>query len=363
MATILIVDDSASSRLSLAALLDHKGHRVIEANEGAQALDFARGNVPDLVITDGLMPVMDGYEMIRRLRSEPALDRTPVIYYTAAYPDAAARSLAEAHGVSHFLVKPATPEALLEAVNSALSSDARGVPVESSGLVDRHLRLITDKLHQKFDEMEALSAELDRRVAERTAELAAHNATLVEEVRARRRAENRLQALVDRDSLTGLYNRRYFEQAVSREIARARRERVSFGLLFADADHFKDLNDTHGHAAGDAVLVSLSRYLLSCVRAEDTVCRYGGEEFVVLLVRASLDGMIVAAERMRNGAISLRVQGHGPVICAPTLSIGTAIWPEHGGDGEALIRAADAALYRAKRGGRNRVEVAGPTSV
>jgi diguanylate cyclase (GGDEF)-like protein len=358
MANILIVDDSANSRLSLAALLDGKGHRVIEADQGAQALDFARANAPDLVITDGLMPVMDGYEMVRRLRSEPPLARTPVIYYTAAYPDAAARSLAEAHGVSHFLVKPATPEALIEAVNSALSSAAKPVPVDGAELVDRHLRFMTDKLHQKFAELETLSGKLDKRVTERTAELAAQNAKLVEEVRTRRRTESRLQAMVDRDSLTGLYNRRYFEQAVSREIARAKRGRASFGVLFADADHFKELNDAHGHAAGDAVLVTLGRHLQSCVRAEDIVCRYGGEEFVVLLVRANRDGIVVAAERMRNGVISLRVQGFGQTLSPPTLSIGTAVWPEHGHDGEALMRAADAALYRAKRAGRNRVEVA-----
>jgi diguanylate cyclase (GGDEF)-like protein len=274
MATILIVDDRADNRLSLAALLSRNGHRVIEAGHGAEALKAAREGAPDLVITDGLLPVMEGFETL----------------------------------------------------------------------------------------LGALNTEIDRRVTERTAALAAENAKLVEEVRTRRRAESRLQAMVDRDSLTGLYNRRYFEQAVSREIARARRERASFGVLFADADNFKALNDAHGHAAGDAVLVTLGRHLQSCVRAEDTVCRYGGEEFILLLVRAGLEGIVVAAERMRSGALTLNVPGHGQPVSAPTLSIGAAAWPEHGKDGDALIRAADAALYRAKRAGRNRVEVAGPGS-
>ena len=96
------------------------------------------------------------------------------------------------------------------------------------------------------------------------------------------------------------------------------------------------------------------------MRAEDTVCRYGGEDLVILLVRASLDGIVVAAERMRSWVVMLSVPGFRQPVSAPTLSIGTAIWPEHGRDGEALIRAADAALYRAKRAGRNRVEMAGP---
>jgi diguanylate cyclase (GGDEF)-like protein len=354
MATILIVDDRADNRQSLAALVSGKGHRVIEADDGAQALALARARSPDLVITDGLMPVMDGFEMLRRLRSDPHLAHTRVIFYTAAYPDAEARRLAHAHGVSHFLVKPTTPEMLIEALNSALSSPGHPGAVESTQLVNQHLRLMTDKLHQNFVELEALNAELDKRVVERTADIAATNARLVEEVRMRREAESRLQGLVDRDSLTGLYTRRYFEEAVSREIARARRDQASFGVLFADADHFKELNDAHGHAAGDAVLVTLGRHLQSCVRAEDTVCRYGGEEFVILLVRVSLDGIVLAAERMRSGVIMLSVPGFRQPV------IGTAVWPEHGRDGDALIRAADAALYRAKRAGRNRVEVAGP---
>ena len=233
--------------------------------------------------------------------------------------------------------------------------------VDDSELVDQHL-LLAGKLHQKTLELETLRAEFDKRVAERTAELAAENAKLVEEVRARRRAESRLQAMVDRDSLTGLYNRRYFEQAVAREIARARRERASFGIVFADADNFKEVNDAHGHAAGDAVLVTLGRHLQSCVRMEDIVSRYGGEEFIVLLVRAGLEGIVVAAERMRSGVTALHVPASGQPVSAPTLSIGAAAWPDHGRDAEALIRAADAALDRAKRAGRNRVEVAGPES-
>ena len=243
-------------------------------------------------------------------------------------------------------------------MDSALSEAAPPEGGEGAELAARHLRLLTDKVHRKAAELESSGSELDRRIAERTAELAAENTKLVKEVRARRRAEFRLQALVDRDSLTGLYNRRFFEQSVAREIARARRERAGFGVVFADADHFKELNDVHGHAAGDAVLVTLGRHLQSCVRAEDIVCRYGGEEFVVLLVRAGMDGIAGVAERIRAGANALRIPGFDAALLSPTLSIGTAVWPEHGHDGGALMRAADAALYRAKRAGRNRVEMA-----
>ena len=163
-----------------------------------------------------------------------------------------------------------------------------------------------------------------------------------------------------RDELTGLFNRRFLEEALDREIRRAVREHRPLGLMMIDLDHFKRVNDTFGHAAGDFVLRLVGDYLQSNVRAEDIACRYGGEEFVILMPKASAEDTERRAEALRAAIADVRpVQGTSrfPAI---SLSIGVASYPEHGSTGEAVLRAADAALYRAKAAGRDRVASATP---
>jgi diguanylate cyclase (GGDEF)-like protein len=161
-----------------------------------------------------------------------------------------------------------------------------------------------------------------------------------------------------RDELTGLYNRRFLEDALDREIRRAVRENRPLGVMMIDLDHFKRFNDAYGHAAGDFVLRLVGDYLQANVRAEDIACRYGGEEFAILLPKASAEDTERRARTLREGSSSLRPLDAGPRFPAVTLSIGVAAYPEHGGNGESVLRAADQALYRAKAAGRDRVEVA-----
>src|SRR5512134_3370452 len=120
MTTILIVDDRTTNRQFLVTLLGYAGHRVLEAANGAQALQIVRSEQPDLIITDILMPTMDGYEFVRQLRADPDFASTPVIFYTATYRDREARSLAKAAGVQYVLTKPAEPAVILNIVNAAL---------------------------------------------------------------------------------------------------------------------------------------------------------------------------------------------------------------------------------------------------
>ncbi len=160
------------------------------------------------------------------------------------------------------------------------------------------------------------------------------------------------------DPLTGLFNRRYMEETLDREVHRARRGRRSMGILMADVDGFKQQNDAFGHDAGDAVLREFAALLLGNLRKGDIACRYGGEEFVLVLPDASLDNATRRAEQFRAAIKQIRVV-HNDVPLGPiTVSIGVAAFPEHGGDGEALLKAADAAMYQAKREGRDRVSVA-----
>lgn len=161
-----------------------------------------------------------------------------------------------------------------------------------------------------------------------------------------------------RDSLTGLFNRRYLDETLPREILRAARTGSMLGVMMLDIDHFKQLNDTHGHDAGDAVLSALGRFLQHHVRGDDIACRYGGEEFTLILPGASLNAICDRAEQLRVGAQSLVVRFNNTQLDTITLSLGVAMWPQHGEIAEAVLQAADAALYHAKQGGRNRVEIA-----
>jgi diguanylate cyclase (GGDEF)-like protein/PAS domain S-box-containing protein len=161
-----------------------------------------------------------------------------------------------------------------------------------------------------------------------------------------------------RDALTGLYNRRYLEETLEREVQRAARAAQSLGLLMIDLDHFKNFNDTYGHDAGDAVLRETALFLAKGIRAEDFVCRFGGEEFVVILPTADLESSRARGERLRLKMRELTIMYQGKSLGMVTISVGVAVLPEHGRSPKELMAAADAALYQAKRGGRDVVVVA-----
>lgn len=162
-----------------------------------------------------------------------------------------------------------------------------------------------------------------------------------------------------RDALTGLFNRRYLEATLEREFKRVTRGLRPLGLIMLDLDNFKRLNDTFGHLAGDAVLKALGALLLSRVRGEDIACRYGGEEFALVMPEAPLDVTRARAEQLRESIQQLVISYEGRALGPITVSVGVAAFPEHGRTREVVLRAADQALYRAKAEGRDRVVVAG----
>jgi diguanylate cyclase (GGDEF)-like protein len=161
-----------------------------------------------------------------------------------------------------------------------------------------------------------------------------------------------------RDPLTGLFNRRYMEETLDRELSRAERDGRPLSVILLDIDRFKHFNDTFGHEAGDTILSSLGSLLRSASRAGDVACRYGGEEFVLILPAASLADAQRRAEEIREAIRGLRVALGSRPLEAVRCSMGVAAFPEHGGVSGALLRAADAALYRAKREGRDQVVLA-----
>ncbi|MFC4637723.1 PAS domain S-box protein [Deinococcus hohokamensis] len=161
-----------------------------------------------------------------------------------------------------------------------------------------------------------------------------------------------------RDGLTGLFNRRYLEETFERESRRANRHEHPMGIVMLDVDHFKSFNDRHGHEAGDALLRELGTVLKTSIRGEDVACRYGGEEFSLLLPGANLEQTLARAEEVREAVQRMRVESRGQPLDRVTISLGVAAYPHHGTSLHDLLRAADLALYRAKQEGRNRSQAA-----
>lgn len=183
-----------------------------------------------------------------------------------------------------------------------------------------------------------------------TETIAEHLALALSNIRLRETL--RLQAI--QDPLTGLYNRRYLEESMVREVSRLKRRGHTLGVIMADLDHFKQVNDTYGHEAGDEVLRAFGDFLRHNTRGEDIACRYGGEEFAIILMNASMETARAKAEELRQGVRNIAVKHDGKDLRF-TVSIGVAVFPDDGDTLESALQAADAALYRAKQGGRDRV--------
>jgi diguanylate cyclase (GGDEF)-like protein len=165
------------------------------------------------------------------------------------------------------------------------------------------------------------------------------------------------------DPLTGLYNRRFFDESLKRELARAQRSQSACSVVMVDLDHFKRVNDTYGHEGGDLVLQAASRAILQRVRASDVVCRYGGEELVLMLPDCDAQEAARCAEAIRISLTGIVIQHAGQTITNISASFGVAQWPGHGNGEQDLLQAADRALYAAKKAGRNRVLVAEAVSI
>ncbi len=172
-------------------------------------------------------------------------------------------------------------------------------------------------------------------------------------------AHRLLQEQAVRDPLTNLFNRRYLEETLNREMARAHRQDLTIGLIFIDIDHFKKLNDQYGHPAGDQVLRQLADVIFRYCREEDIPCRFGGEEFLIVLPGIPPELLSRRAEQWREAAENMFINWEGSTLKI-TISLGTALFPCDADNSQDLIRCADQALYRAKENGRNRVEQYSP---
>ncbi len=229
------------------------------------------------------------------------------------------------------------------------SGDSICIPMSAHGDTVGVLHLIGHRLTTDTHVRNLTQAKrsLGVAVAEQTA-LALTNIELREKLR--------LQAL--RDPLTGLLNRRFVEEWIDREAARADRTGQPFGVIMIDIDHFKTINDVHGHDAGDQMLKAVADALRGALRAGDMPCRYGGEEFLILMTDVDPDTLRARAEVIREQVAAVRLDHGGTPMPGITLSAGIALYPQHGATANDVVHAADAALYGAKHAGRNRTHVA-----
>ena len=361
MATILIVDEPEMAR-RLAEPLGQHGHRLLEASDGEDALRILRTGSPDLVLADILAAKFDVCQFAQHPHEGPSRTFPRLILLAASSVNAEGRDLAQLCGADRLVTKPARPEALLAAIQSVLAAprpEGRG-PQPDPVRIGASLRRMAGKLYQRVAEMEELNARLGRHAAESSERLEIARSALEQEVTKRLSAERelthanlRLQEKAMRDGLTGLHNRSYLEESLEREASRARRNNLPFGVMMIDIDHFKRCNDRYGHLAGDAVLRAVGEYMLSLARGEDILCRYGGEEFVVVITNTSSATVLERAERLRLGVQELKLECDGRPVGPVTLSVGVAMFPDHGENAQEVLLAADAALYRAKQAGRN----------
>ena len=211
---------------------------------------------------------------------------------------------------------------------------------------------ITERKHAE-ERVLQLNAQLEQRVQERTAQLEQTVHQLEDALAAAEELRKELREQAIRDPLTGLFNRRFLEESMSFEVARAHRRHSSLGVLMLDMDKFKDLNDTYGHMAGDSLLRAVAQALLSNIRAGDVACRFGGDEFIVLMPGASLEDVTRRGHQLCTLLNSLSLEYEHVPLPQPGCSMGVAVYPGHGMTGAELLRSVDLSLYRDKAHGHH----------
>lgn len=301
---VLIVDDIPQNIQVLISILRKEDIDIIFASSGQQALTLLQTTLPDLILLDIMMPDIDGFDVCTQLKQNESTKDIPVIFLTAKSLIEDIAKGFEVGGVD-YIKKPFHSVELLARIHTHLE-----------------LKQSRDKIIQTNRELEAIKEEL--------------------------------QKLSITDALTGLYNRRYFQTQLNKELSRRLRNKAhNLALIMMDIDYFKRLNDENGHLVGDQVLTKLGELAQQSFRKHDIPCRYGGEEFVVILPDTLIDQAILSAEQFRSLIENTALCIDNKTIRF-TISVGVAAVGEIGIDtAQNLIKAADTALYKSKDSGRN----------
>lgn len=311
---LLVGTDAMATRL-LSAHLAREGHKVESAANGEEALTKALEQAPHLLVTEWDLPGLSGTDLVRTLRSSELGARVHAILLAERADE---RRILEAFddGVDEYLTKPCDPRVLQARVRAA-----------------QRLVGLDERVQALLREREAQLGQLAI-------------------------AARKLQAAATTDALTGLYNRRYAMERLEQELASAKGEQRALSVIMVDVDHFKSVNDKHGHDVGDVVLREVAAVLRGSVRSTDVVCRLGGEEFVAVCPAAPLNKAVLVAERMRAACAERIIEADG-FARSVTISLGVATLGPDAATVDELLKRADERVYLAKQAGRDRVVAAG----
>jgi diguanylate cyclase (GGDEF)-like protein len=296
--SILIVDDTETNVDILVELLSDL-YEIVVALDGRSALEILEVQEVDLILLDIMMPIIDGYEVCRRVKKNKNINDIPIIFITAKMDE---ESIEKAYAVGgmDYVTKPFKPKELFARIKTQLQIRALIQELESS--------------------------------------------------------KNALKHLSETDPMTDLCNRRYFNHASKSIIELAKRDNTALTVIMLDIDKFKVVNDTYGHDVGDDIIISLANILLGMTRKSDLACRFGGEEFILLLPETSLDGAMVIAEKIRKKVEQFSLHLSDNRKLNVTVSLGVSqIDTKNDPSIESAIKRADIALYKAKENGRNKV--------
>ncbi len=343
---ILIAEDSATQALNLQFLLEGAGYHVTVTRNGKAALAAARQHPPAMLITDIVMPEMDGYELCQTLKNTPALHTIPVILLTTLSDPLNVINGLKC-GADSFVVKPYNKDFLLERIRYILTNrslrqeeaNAPGIEVFFAG--KKHV--FTSQRSQMLD----LLLSTFENAVQKNIELTETNNRLMEAEARLRDQANELRALSLTDALSTLYNRRGFMTIASQLLRIANREGQYMWMLFIDVDGLKTVNDTLGHAHGDQLITDVAAIIRRVSRESDVTARLGGDEFVILIPNGSADDANRLLARLEEAASALNVSQERPFNVA--FSTGIAEYnPESPCTMDELIRRADAEMYKIK---------------
>jgi two-component system, cell cycle response regulator len=302
-ATILLIDDSPSIRKQIRLALEPalEPEAFLEANDGLQGFKMLVEHRPDVVVCDLVMPGMDGLKFLSMRSAKPELAQIPVIMLTSE-DDLERKMEVFDRGAADYVVKPFSDKELVARVR-----------------VHYRVKMLQDEL---------------------------------------RETNARLETLSIKDALTGLYNRRHLDSVLEREIQHMQRYKAPMALIMIDLDHFKQINDRHGHGMGDEVLRNVSKLITASIRVTDFAARYGGEEILLVLPHTSASAASDLAERLRTRIADLtHVLGSDRARCTASFGIAPGVPDQTGVTAATLVQRADQALYQAKHEGRDRVSI------
>jgi diguanylate cyclase (GGDEF)-like protein len=324
---VLIVDDNPHNLRVVTDMMEESGYEPVIALSGKKALGFIAIQKPDLILLDVKMPELDGYEVCRILKNDPQTREIPIIFLT---------------------------------VQSDLDDVIRGFESGAVDFVSKPFNILElqmrTKTHLELKQIRDAQKIYNQQLENANRELKKANEIIRTQNEQLREVAFRLEQVSKTDVLTELDNRRYMMEKLAEEVNRFKRNQKPFSIIIADIDDFKKVNDTHGHDCGDYIIKRMAQTMADSVRDIDSVARWGGEEFLILLPETVTEGAVVLAERIQKN-VRRSVWSYNQFQITISLTLGIATFDGET-DLELVVKKADRALYDGKNKGKNCIVVA-----